>query len=71
MPFLVSVSETANLAALKHFVIKNHGIALEYPGWFLVPWQGVPDLLTQTVRRLAPKGAKVIVAAVADYWWLN
>ncbi len=67
MAFFITVTGTAHFAELTHFVISNHGLVLE-PGWYLLPWTGVPDVLTRVVHGLLPSQAKVAVAAVTDYW---
>lgn len=69
MPFLISVSLSANLVELSHFIRSNGGIVL-HPGAYLLPWGGVPDALTQLVRNLVPAATKIVVAAVTDYWSL-
>lgn len=57
MAFFITVTGTAHFAELTHFVISNHGLVLE-PGWYLLPWTGVPDVLTRVVHRLSTVAGK-------------
>ena len=57
MPFFITVTGTAQFAELTHFVVSNHGLVLE-TGWYLLPWSGVPDVLTTVVHGLLPLASK-------------